>query len=120
MDHEYLYHFHKLYPLDRSYSDVMDVPKDELICHDVEPQSPSGLAKSIHGEKALAWTFSVGGMEGRFITHYDWALVRKTPENENRLSEIQSLHNKRAALQKLITQAWKSVDTAASDLTSNR
>jgi len=107
---EYIYRFHKLFP------GHIDVPEDTLICYDVRSEDPGSLAKYIQGTKATSWSFSVRGREGRFVTHYDWSLVRNSPENLSRLTHIRQLQQQREQLLKQIENESKQLDTAAKDI----
>lgn len=109
---EYVYRLDKLFP------GHIDVPEDTLICYDVRPENPSALAKSIQGNEATAWSFSVRGREGRFVTHYNWSLVRNDPENLAKLAHLRQLQKQRDQLLKDIVRKSKLLDTAARDLSS--
>ncbi len=117
---KYLYHFHKLYPVDRGTLHEIQVEEDTLICYDVQPHQPNALGRYIQGEDAKSWTFSVEGMEGRFRTNYDWALVRHDDTNGAIMQKISEAHMERADLQKQINKLWELVDTAAKDLRNDK
>lgn len=88
---EYLFASDRLYPVDRSLDTHphggIQVEKDTLVCYDVEPKGNGNFMS------ADTWEFSVRGMEGRFRTHYGWALVQNTPENVGRLQVMRSAQN---------------------------
>lgn len=85
---EYIFASDRLYPVDRSLATdpgggTLVIP-DTLICYDVVDVGTGNFMG------ASTWEFSVRGREGRFRTHYAWALVKDTPENVVCLREMRA------------------------------
>lgn len=117
MTHEYLYHFTTLYPeKGHLVRDSLTVVEGEEVCYDVQPVPQCTLGQIINGKVAKAWTFSVRGREGRFITHYDWTLIRVSGDNRIRLMQLKRLREQKAEIEKRTSEICAEMDTAASDL----
>jgi|SRR6185503_7749299 len=112
MKHEYLYHLTLLY---QEKGGSIKVNEDEEVCYDVRPVPQCTLGQVINGKGATAWTFSVRGREGRFITHYDWTLIRVSGDNRQRLAQIKRLDEQMEDLKKRRSGVWAKMDTASSD-----
>lgn len=103
---EYLFASDRLYPVDRSGDDIGGgflVERDTLVCYDVKDVGNGNFMG------ASTWEFSVQGREGRFRTHYDWALVENTPENIRNLQAMRSAQNTVEDWQRRVSRLAKHV-----------
>ena len=111
---EYLFASDRLYPVDRSldtheHGGIL-VEKDTLVCYDVTPVGDNNFMG------ASTWEFSVRGRDGRFRTHYGWALVENTPENIGNLQVMRSAQHTVQDWQRRVSRLAKHVVDVSSPI----